>query len=238
MKIAGLETHPAADLFPLMEGAELKALAEDIKKNGLRNPVVLYAENGKRLVLDGRNRLRACEMAGVMADTEFWVGEGSPVEWVVSQNLHRRHLTTSQRAIVAAGLVPMFEAEAHARQTEGLKRGDKRPVSANLREREPVHAAQKAAEAVNVAPRTVESALRVQREATPDVVEAIKAGEMTVHAAEESLKGPRVKKDHSKQRSENWTVPRSPRRLAAFLRQRWTTAEWREFMRAAEEAAA
>lgn len=236
MRIAGYETHPAADLFPLMEGAELKALADDIKAHGLHNPVVLYGDGGKRLVLDGRNRLRACEMAGVSPTTEFWVGEGSPTEWVVSQNLHRRHLTTSQRAMVAVGLTALFEAEAKERMREG----GREKGSANLRKAEPVHSAAKAAEAVNVSPRIVESAVKVAREAAPEIVEAVRKGEMTVHAAEQEIARPRngSPKDRRKEnRGDFWRVPRRPMELAAFLRKHWTTREWRDFMAATRDAA-
>jgi hypothetical protein len=240
MRIAGYETHPAADLFPMMEGAELQALADDIKAHGLHNPIVLFAESGKRLVLDGRNRLKACEMVGVSPMTEFWVGgEGSPTEWVVSQNLHRRHLTTSQRAIVAAGLVPMFEKEAHARLATSTGGAAPRP-SANLREAEKGKATEKAAKAVNVSPRIVESAVKVTREAPSEVVAAIRSGEMTVHAAEQEMAAPRPRcgspKDQRKEiRGDMWRVPRSPSALAGFLRRHWTTREWRSFMAAVEE---
>lgn len=122
-------------------------------------------------------------MAGVAPSFEFWAGEGSPVEWVVSRNLHRRHLSTSQRAMVAAGLVSMFEAEAHARQVASLKKGEAEPVSADLRSRDHGKSTEKAAAAVNVSPRSVESALKVVREAAPEVAEAVKRGEVAVSAA-------------------------------------------------------
>ena len=188
MTIAGYETHPAADLFPMLVGPELQALADDIKAHGLLNPIILFAEGGRRLVLDGRNRLRACEMAGVAPSFEFWVGEGSPTEWVVSQNLHRRHLSTSQRAMVAAGLVSMFEKEARERQAHGATAPGK-TLSANLREASPDHgkATEKAAHAVNVSPRSVETARKVLHEAPPEVVEAVKRGDLTVHAAEKQI---------------------------------------------------
>jgi hypothetical protein len=65
--------HPYADLFPMMTSAELDALAEDVKANGLRHAVVLY----KGLTLDGRNRLLACEKAGVEPRfEEFFVIRG------------------------------------------------------------------------------------------------------------------------------------------------------------------
>ena len=92
--------HPAAALFPMMGQDDLEALAADIQAHGLMVPIVLH--NG--MVLDGRNRFAACELAEVDPVFVAWGGEGDPTSWVVSQNLHRRHLTESQRAMVAATL--------------------------------------------------------------------------------------------------------------------------------------
>lgn len=50
-----MDTHSAAEIFPLMSKEELAGLVADIKKHGLREPVVLH--DGK--ILDGRNRLQA-----------------------------------------------------------------------------------------------------------------------------------------------------------------------------------
>jgi ParB-like chromosome segregation protein Spo0J len=92
--------HPLADIFPLIEDAELDELAADIKANGLREPVVLF--EGK--ILDGRNRYRACAAAGV--DCRFETHKGDePVAYVVSLNLHRRHLTRGQKRELIAKLV-------------------------------------------------------------------------------------------------------------------------------------
>ena len=61
-----LPVHPAAELFPRMSPDELKALAEDIKKNGLKIPVTVWRGNGGRMqLLDGRNRLDAMEAVGI-----------------------------------------------------------------------------------------------------------------------------------------------------------------------------
>jgi len=59
--VTALKFHPLAGLFPLMEGAEFDELRDDIKKHGLREPLCEY--EGK--LLDGRNRYRACEAAGI-----------------------------------------------------------------------------------------------------------------------------------------------------------------------------
>ncbi len=101
------KNHPYADLFPTMTAAELDALAADVAENGLRHPVVLYG--GK--VLDGRNRLAACEKAKVEPTfTEHEGDDASALALVISLNVQRRDMTAGQRAIVAARALPMFEA--------------------------------------------------------------------------------------------------------------------------------
>lgn len=92
-----LRSHPAADVFPLMGEADLAALADDIRKNGQRDAIVLL--NGS--ILDGRNRWLAAQKIGRTPITEEWDGIGSPLAFVVSKNLHRRHLNLSQRAMIA-----------------------------------------------------------------------------------------------------------------------------------------
>jgi hypothetical protein len=111
--------HPACKLFPLLGKQELQELADDISENGLQNPIVLL--NGK--VLDGQNRLAACKLAGVEPRFIEWKGSGSPLHWVVSQNMMRRHLSASQKAAVALELLPMLEKEAKERQRKSPGRG-------------------------------------------------------------------------------------------------------------------
>ena len=91
------ELHPLCTLFPRLQGAEFDALRDDIKSNGLRDPIVLH----EGMILDGGNRYRACVEAGVEpAFTTF--GGASIVSFVLSANLHRRHMTPGQQAAIVA----------------------------------------------------------------------------------------------------------------------------------------
>jgi hypothetical protein len=173
MRIACYQTHPACDLFPLMSAAELDDLAEDIRRSGLRSPIVLAQDQ----ILDGRNRLLACLRVGAEARFERWKGTGSPVTWLVSMNLHRRHLSSSQRAMIAARALTVLEAEARARQ------GRRTDLGVHLRESERGRASEKAAALVGVAPRTVDHAKVVLRHGGPGLVEAVEGGGMSVSAA-------------------------------------------------------
>lgn len=105
--------HPIADMFPLLTGEEYENLKADIAANGLREPIWLHPDGH---ILDGRNRYRACRDLGLEPPTRLWNGKGSAVAFVVSLNLHRRHLNTSQRATIALDVLPMLEEEAKTRR--------------------------------------------------------------------------------------------------------------------------
>jgi hypothetical protein len=93
-----VDVHPAAAVFPMLDEEELTELAIDINANGLQQPIVLDADGQ---LIDGRNRLRACAMAGV--EPRFTTLDGQdPVAYILSANIARRHLTTGQRAMAAA----------------------------------------------------------------------------------------------------------------------------------------
>jgi ParB-like chromosome segregation protein Spo0J len=81
----------------MLEGEELAALAEDIRANGQHEPVLVWQEQ----VIDGRNRLAACALAGIEPTvSEFEGTELDAILRIYSANLHRRHLSALQRAAI------------------------------------------------------------------------------------------------------------------------------------------
>jgi hypothetical protein len=110
-----LKIHPAADMLPHMSETEFEDLKDDIEKNGLQAPIVLYQDQ----LLDGRHRLDALEQLGLLwlcgegridwmgrRSHDCWnlvlnLGNGSnppdPYDLVLSLNIHRRHLTAEQK---------------------------------------------------------------------------------------------------------------------------------------------
>lgn len=100
------EAHPDAAIFPMLPPDELADLAEDIKDNGLKHPIVLGMHEGTEVIVDGRNRQDACEMAGV--EPKFTKLNGEDIKaFIISQNIKRRHLNTGQRAMAYAMIHPV-----------------------------------------------------------------------------------------------------------------------------------
>ena len=110
--------HPYANVFPMMAPQEQMALAGDIRAHGLRNKIVMH----EGMILDGRNRYEACKMAPV--DPEFTDFDGpDALAFVISANLHRRHLDTSQRAMVAAALANLKRGDNQHTEISGTSQG-------------------------------------------------------------------------------------------------------------------
>jgi len=166
--------HRLAGLFPLIKGEELKALAADITANGLRVPILLH--NGT--ILDGRNRYRACKLAGVEPRFEEVRGtDAEALDLVLSLNLIRRHLTIPQRAAIAIKLLPVEKKLARERMLAGraVEKGSPSAGEAN----------QVAGTRMGISGETVRQAARISKDA-PDVLKAMAKG--TVRSMPEAIK--------------------------------------------------
>ena len=111
--------HPLANLFPYMTGAEFNELVDDIKKHGLREPILLYED----MILDGRNRYRACKAAKVEPTwaAPFRGTHDEAVALVVSANIRRRHLTSKQKRELIVNLLKPT-ASLEARRANSVRR--------------------------------------------------------------------------------------------------------------------
>lgn len=170
-----MEWHPAACIFPMMPHEELLQLSNDIKKNGQKEACVLY--EGK--MLDGRNRWLACKIAGVEAKTVVTKNLNDPVAYVLSLNLHRRHLTPSQASMCAARARDVYEKQAKERMSEG---GKNKGVE-NLPPLEPAKARDAAGKAFGVSGKSVDHAKRVIEKGIPELAKAVDEGRMAVSTA-------------------------------------------------------
>jgi N6-adenosine-specific RNA methylase IME4 len=170
--------HETASIFPLMDDAQLTDLANDIRENGLLEPIWLHPDGS---IIDGRNRWLACERAGVKPTFRTWDGAGSLVAFSLSRNLHRRHLSESQKSMVGANAKPILAAEARERQAHGQTAPGR-----TLKETFPEALGQSrdlAGKAVGVSGRLIDFAEKVKRDGVPDLVSAVERDEVAVSQA-------------------------------------------------------
>lgn len=159
-----MKSHKIAELFPMMNDEEYGALVESMRKNGYdeTSPIITY--EGK--ILDGRNRWKASQDAGVAPVFVEYDGD-DPLAFVIRHNLTRRHLNETQRAGVAAKIANMPEG----RPNKNSPNSDSLQVSRK-----------QAAEMLNVGKSTV-ATYRAVAAAMPELVPLMDSGEMTANKA-------------------------------------------------------
>jgi N6-adenosine-specific RNA methylase IME4 len=163
----------------MMQPDELTDLVDDIKQNGLIEPIVLYEDK----ILDGRNRYLACGEAGVKPHYEYYKGD-EPVGYVISKNVQRRHLNGSQKAMIASDIKPALEVEAEKRRLANLKQYDN--TDSELVHTRRGRSDDKAGEMFGVSGRYVSDAEKIRREA-PEFVQPIMDGQMTITEAKRKI---------------------------------------------------
>lgn len=164
--------HEYANLFPMLGANEQDALRADIQAHGVREPIIQF--EGR--ILDGRNRYMAARDLGLdFPVAEFDGDQAEALAYVLSTNLHRRHLTESQRAAVAAKLANMKPGGTGANQHQSKE--------ANLPSDPGQVSLAQAADMLNVSRRSVVDAKRVIDHGAPGLMEAIEKGDAAVSAA-------------------------------------------------------
>lgn len=186
--------HEIANMFPMMGDDDYRGLVEDIRKNGLREPI--YTKDGA--IIDGRNRYKACQEIGTIPLTREYPNDDL-VTFVVSLNLSRRHLTSSQKATVAVEALPLLEAEAKKRQ---IRKPVDNSVSQKIEQQNQNKSTQQAAQIFGTNRQYVSAAKKLKAE-SPEAFEKVKSGEVTLS----EVKGQHV---HVAQNSGNneWYTPK------------------------------
>jgi hypothetical protein len=166
-----LKQHPLSAAFPAMSAEDFAALVADIKANGQREPIIIH----EGMVLDGWHRYQACSQLGIKRQQFTFPADKDPVAFVLSHNLHRRHLTPSQRA---AAVVACSEWAPKGRP------GKPETIS-GFREKD-------MAKAAGTSDRTIRDAKAAHKAGLTD---AVKSGALTAHEAAQVARGkPAAKK--------------------------------------------
>jgi hypothetical protein len=153
-------------------------LVEDVRKNGLQQTIWTY----KGEIIDGRNRYRACLKAGVEPRFQEWDGKGSLVEFAISLNVKRRHLTSSQLAVVALGVEKQLGKEAQEKEEKRksettLEKFQKSSLDKTVTPQ--INATVQSAKLLNTNDNYVSAAKKIAEKA-PELLEHVISGTLTI----------------------------------------------------------
>jgi len=179
------KSHPIANVFPMMSQRDYEELRCDIERNGLVNPIILY----EGMILDGRNRAKACDDLEVVVNYDEYTGD-DPIGFVVSQNLCRRHLSESQRATIGEKIRTL--KHVINRNTGPGKTGKTTqdpPIGGSDVENQniPDISQKDAAAIMDVSERNIQRAGKLKRE-DPEKFEEVKQGTKTLNKALNEVK--------------------------------------------------
>lgn len=188
-----LKPHPLSRIFPEMSHLEFDQLKQDISKHGLRDPIVLF--DGK--VLDGRHRAKACHDLGVTPRTRV-LRNGSPLAFVISMNLKRRHLTVSQRALIGV--------DVEREYSKLISKG--RPKKSEKNHGLSGEAREHAAKELGITATYITDAKAITAK-DPELARLVRSGAVTLSKAKRQLKREENRKKAAK------TPPPNPTKLVA-----------------------
>jgi hypothetical protein len=218
--------HPLAECFPMLEGEELQGFIQDIESRGQREPIIVLGNQ----VIDGRNRLAACNTLGMPPKIKEYEGAtdyASISRLIRSLNIARRHLTPDQQLAAECQLVNMVQAEAKQRKAatqwkkgesgnpEGkqvhLKSGEpaKRDVSAEHSR----STAGQLAERVGVSRHKAEQAIAVAKQ-DPEMIKEVAKGKVTLKEAVKAAKAVAEKSDPHR---EMWNMEKALNSFAKHI---------------------
>ena len=127
--IRDYKIHPACEIFPDLRGEEFDALVADIKKKGLILPIILI--NG--VLIDGKNRYRACLKLNIAPVFMTYRGSLSPIDLVTSLNAIRRHSNPAKKAEIAIKIMNFLEDKDEDKKIEEALKGEDKAISDKVR---------------------------------------------------------------------------------------------------------
>ncbi len=151
-------------MIPPMSKEEFSTLKDSISRDGLLVPIVMLDDE----ILDGRHRYQACKELGIEPIKEPYKGN-NPFSYAVSLNATRRHLSQSQRAMLAASIATIKRGElGNGRKVEG------QICPPTIKE---------ASQTLSVSTTAIKTAKSIKENAPEPIIKAVESGALTLNAA-------------------------------------------------------
>jgi hypothetical protein len=168
---------------------EHDALERSILAEGCRDALVLWGE----VLVDGHNRYGICQKHGIPFNTMQHPAFKSMDDvhlWMIDQHLGRRSVSDFQRGVLALRKKDILAARVQAPAPATSTSEADQPATAASPEQvvaikppEPLKSREDIAKAARISSSTVSQIEKIQKAAAPELVAAVKAGDISINAA-------------------------------------------------------
>jgi N6-adenosine-specific RNA methylase IME4 len=198
-KISELKPHPHRELIPPISPEDYANLLEDIKRNGILQPIDITHDN---VILDGHQRVKAAMELGI-EEVEVRIPELVGIdedEYLISVTMNRRHLTEAQKAVLANEYRKILSEKAKKQRAEianVVKNGNvslSETVSDKENGRREVDTRKIASDKFKVSEWKVRTVQEIEKKA-PEVYEKLCSGVLQIHEAKIIARLPEDKRE-------------------------------------------
>lgn len=218
-------------LIPPLRPDERERLETSIRAEGIRDAIIVWRQ--ERVVLDGHNRIGIARRLNIPHHERIQFRDfdtrDDAKRWVLENQLGRRNLSDIDRIAIASKLERLISVQAKSRMLAGRADPTQKSAEGDTRVQ--------AAKLAGVGHQKYTEGKRVLAEGSPELIAAVRSGEVSVHRAAEIIKHPAVDiaqvPDPTPTSPETSEEPDSEARLSEEVP---TDDEIQELMLAAEEA--
>jgi ParB-like chromosome segregation protein Spo0J len=226
-----LKFHRVCELFPDMAADDYQSLKSHIAEHGLQTMILTFNNE----IIDGRHRAKICQELDIPVDCEEWDGEEEHLlDYVLGENLMRRHLTQSQKGMIGAELERIIAAQIAEEKGNKLSQSHPSTQSAFAKigksQLQPSRdAAAEAAKQVGVNRTYVTEAKKIVA-SSPEIAKKIKSGELSITEGKKALRN-----GHAGNGDPGADIPRWARGYLDHLPQQAREVAWRKAVASAPD---
>lgn len=164
-------------LIPPLSKEEFEQLEQNCLKDGIRDSLIVWDDNGEFVLIDGHNRYEIAQKHNLPYShrrMEFPNRE-AVIEWIIRNQFGRRNLSAYDRSILALKLKPVIAEKAKEKQSEAggavRQKSDKAAIDTK----------KELAKVAGVSHDTIHKVETIEKKAPEEVKEAIRRGDMSIN---------------------------------------------------------
>lgn len=199
-------------LIPPLSEEEFKQLEENCLRDGIRDSLIVWDNNGNFVLIDGHNRYEIAQKHNLPYNQrrmEFPNRE-AVIEWIILNQFGRRNLSAYDRSLLALKLKPVIAEKAKERQATHTEQGYQKSDKAE-------HTAKELATIAGVSHDTIHKVEVIQEKASNEAKEALKRGDTSINAVYSGIK---AAENETRRQQENRELREAKKRHEAFTEQK------------------